>query len=138
MEINFKSRNHPEKHVKDKMGLLEKLGPTGFFKGDKDGKIILRNEEEWMTYMFVVDNECAICDIKLDRNEHGVNKCHFRYSSSDHEDNDLKKICMIGVCMTCNDTYKDYHSVPYILTSAYRRKRSVKISEDHNVVVKLI
>ena len=91
MEINFKSRNNPELHVKDTMGLLEKLGPTRYFKGDKNGKIILQSEEQWMTYTFVVDMTCTLCDIILVRNEHGVNNCHFRYSSSDHIDNDLKK-----------------------------------------------
>ena len=60
MEINFKSRNHPEKHLKDEMGLLEKLGPTGFFKGDKDGKIILRSEEEWMTLYVIVHIKITI------------------------------------------------------------------------------
>ena len=95
---------------------------------------MVKFQKEWMSYMFVADVTCAICDIKLDRNDHGVNKCHFRYSSSDHEDNDLKTICMIVVCMTCNDTYKDYHSIPYILTSAYRHQRSVNISEANNIV----
>ena len=123
MDMNF--RQQPM-HVEDTMG-FSSLGD--FFNFDKNGKIILSTLDEWMKYIYMADIACEVCDTNIERETGGLNKCHLLATTPDH----LNKSSYIPVCTECNDTHNKY-CIPYTLTSAYRRKKSVKISEDLNIV----
>nr|WPF46685.1 MAG: hypothetical protein [Lake Baikal virophage 9] len=90
---------------------------------------------EWMQFKLLFDNACDICDIKFTRGDDDNQNIFVpkMFQKKDDDGDEVLRWGFVAVCMACNETYPE-HVIPYVLTTAYTSQRSVKISEDHNVV----